>query len=290
MRKQLIKTIEEVLNFDANSVLLLGDIGVFGFRNAFKNHPNRVFNIGILEQSTISLSAGLSKTGMIPIFHSIAPFVVERPFEQLKIDFGYQNLCGNFISIGSSYDYAALGPTHHCPGDIQILKSIPNMEIVLPGNSKEFDDLFKQSYRKNPTYYRLSEYEHEQNIKVEFGKANLIRSGRKATIICIGNLLDIVTSACTNLDVTILYYTTLSPFDNKILLDNFSGTIILIEPFYEGTMNYDVNKTLEGKMYSLYNIGIKREFLSNYGSKGQHDKNLGMETDSIRKKILQILD
>ena len=135
MRKQLVKTVESILESNKRSVLLLGDIGVFGFRKSIERYPNRAYNIGILEQTTIGLAAGLSKTNLIPIVHTIAPFLVERAYEQLKIDFGYQELNGNFISVGSSYDYASLGPTHHCPGDVSMLKNIPNMQIIVPGNS-----------------------------------------------------------------------------------------------------------------------------------------------------------
>ena len=167
MRKQFTKTVEEIVASDEKSVLLLGDIGVFGFRNSLSKYPNRVYNIGILEQSTISMAAGLSKTGLIPIVHTIAPFIVERAFEQLKDDFGYQKLGGNFISVGASYDYTALGPTHHCPGDVALMNTIPGMEILIPGNSSEVDKLLKATYNNgNPTYARLSEYEHKENSDV----------------------------------------------------------------------------------------------------------------------------
>jgi transketolase len=109
MRKQFTKTITKFLIKNNKIILLLGDIGVFGFKNLLKKYPARALNIGILEQSTISFAAGLSKSGFIPIVHTIAPFIVARAFEQLKIDFGYQKLKGNFITIGSSYDYASLG-------------------------------------------------------------------------------------------------------------------------------------------------------------------------------------
>ena len=99
----------------------------------------KALNIGILEQATTSFAAGLSKVGFIPIVHTIASFMVDRAFEQLKIDFGYQKLNGNFISVGGSYDYAALGCTHHCPGDIAVLKTLPGMQIVVPGTPNEFD-------------------------------------------------------------------------------------------------------------------------------------------------------
>ena len=149
MRKQFVNTVKEIIEKDKNLFLILGDIGVYGFREVFQKYFKQIINIGILEQSTISFSAGLSKCGFIPVVHTIAPFIVERSLEQIKIDYGYQNLRGNLVSIGGSYDYAALGCTHHCPGDINILKSIPNIEIIVPGNSEEFDKLFKHLYKLN---------------------------------------------------------------------------------------------------------------------------------------------
>jgi transketolase len=289
MRKQFITTVENILNINETSVLLLGDIGIYGFRKSFEKYPKRVYNIGILEQSTISLAAGLSSAGLIPIVHTIAPFLVERAFEQLKIDFGYQSLGGNFISIGSSYDYASLGCTHHCPGDISLLLTIPNMQIVCPGNSHEFDELFNQSYDNNqPTYFRLSEYENNKiNDKIIFGKANLIKKSEhaKALIVVVGNLLENTIEAVEDLNCDILYYTTISPFDVDSLRENFNENIIVIEPFYEGSINYQINSALKGQKYKLTNIGVPRKFLTNYGTKLEHDLNLGLDSNSLREKI-----
>lgn len=290
MRKQFVKTIEDILPEDENLVLLLGDIGIFGFRNSFKEFPDRVFNIGILEQSTISLGSGMSSIGLIPVIHTIAPFLVERSLEQLKVDFGYQKFNGNFITVGSSYDYAALGPTHHCPGDVGQLSTIPTMEIVLPGTSEEFDKLFKESYNDgNPTYFRLSEYENKTSQDVKFGKANLIKKGNKALIVCVGNMLQNTIEATEDLDVSILYYTTLSPFDYESLIENFNEKIIVIEPYYEGGLNYKINKALENKKYSLRNIGVPHKFLTNYGTKYEHDINLELDVQGIKNKILKCI-
>jgi len=123
MRKQFVRTTEEIMTKDPRLVLLPGDIGVFGFRNAFQRHPERTYNIGICEQAMTSLAAGLAKEGFIPVLHSIAPFVVERSFEQLKVDLCYQNLPAKIVSVGGSYDYAGLGCTHHCPGDVAVLRA-----------------------------------------------------------------------------------------------------------------------------------------------------------------------
>ena len=147
MRKQFVSSLKNILYNDQRTVLMLGDIGVYGFREELKNLSTRAYNIGILEQSTISVAAGMSRSGLIPFIHTISPFMVERALEQIKDDFGYQNLNGNFVSIGNSYDFAALGCTHHCPGDIQILSSIPNIKIFAPGTSSEFDYLLSKNYQ-----------------------------------------------------------------------------------------------------------------------------------------------
>jgi transketolase len=290
MRKQFSKTSGDLLDENDKVVILLGDIGVFSFRNHMVKYPNRVINIGILEQSTIGLSSGLSKVGLIPIVHTIAPFMVERAYEQLKIDFGYQNLNGNFISIGSSYDYASLGPTHHCPGDIPILKNIPNMQIIIPGSSKEFDRLFKQCYDNgSPTYYRLSEYENELNFDVDFGKAIKVKSGSSCTIIVFGNMLDVAIESTKDMDVTILYYTTIYPFDFETLNQNINEKIVIIESFYEGSINLEITKNIKIPVRIL-NIGIPIKFLTNYGSKKEHDENLGFTPNSINKKISDFIN
>ena len=130
MRKKFVIATENIFKKFKNSFLLLGDIGVYGFRNLLKKEYKRAKNFGILEQGMISFAAGLSKMGFIPIIHTIAPFIVNRSFEQIKIDFGYQKLKGKFVTIGSSYDYAALGCTHHSPEDINLMINIP-MQIFL---------------------------------------------------------------------------------------------------------------------------------------------------------------
>jgi transketolase len=290
MRKQFINTLQNILYTNDKSILLLGDIGVFGFRNELKNIPDRVYNIGILEQSTIGIAAGLSKSGLIPFVHTIAPFLIERALEQLKIDFGYQNLNGNFISVGSSYDYAALGCTHHCPADISLLLTIPNMQIVVPGTSQEFHQYLTSEYNNGcPTYFRLSEYENPSSNLSPFGKGTVIQYGTKATVICYGNMLVETEKACRDLDITLLYYNTVTPFDSSLLQDNFSENIIICEPFYEGTTNHLVSNALIGKRYRTYNIGVPRKFLTNYGTKQQHDEHLGLTAEGIYGKLLQCI-
>jgi transketolase len=289
MRKQFIKTIESLFLKEKKLFLLLGDIGVHGFRNLFKKCPDRCLNIGVMEQSSVGFAAGLSKTGMVPIYHTIAPFMVERAFEQLKIDFGYQRLRGNFVSVGASYDYAALGPTHQCPADINLLINIPNFQIVVPGTSIEFDQLFKQVYNNNfPTYFRLSTSENNESFNVKFGKAKQIQKGKKATIIICGPVLNLIKNYLKNFDVNVLYYTTILPFDIQTLEKNIKRSakkIIIIEPFYSGAVLNGISALQSKYPLIISSISVPKKFIDKYGLK----KNLDDYFFNI-KKICKLIE
>ena len=181
-----------------------------------------------VEQASIGIAAGY-----IPFFHTIAPFIVERGYEQLKDDFGYQNINGNFVSVGSSFDYSKMGMTHNCPAEIGALMQIPNMQIVLPGTALEEDILIKSAYNNgSPTYFRLAEKSNSAYNEVEFGKATVIRKGSRATVIAVGNMLDDVLQVVQDKDLTILYYLTLRLFDAEALLKNAPNEkILLCEPY-----------------------------------------------------------
>jgi len=291
MRKQFVKTVENILDINEKSVLLLGDIGVFGFRNSMKKIPNRVLNIGILEQSTIGISAGLALEGFLPIVHTIAPFMVERAYEQIKIDLGYQNIPVTLVSIGASYDYSSLGSTHHCPSDVILMKNIPNMQILTPGNSFEFDKLFTFFYgQPGPKYFRLTDFENQTNVDFIPGKGVLIKQGKNATVICIGNLLDNVLEATKDMDLTILYYNSIRPFDRDLISNHFNKNIIICEHMYSGTINFEVNEIFSNKSTRILNIGIPISFIDGNGTKDENDSNLKLDVVGIRKKLINFLN
>jgi len=292
MRKQFVTTVEDLMSLDESLITLLGDIGVFGFRNAFKLYPERIYNIGICEQAMTSLGAGLAKEGFIPVFHSIAPFVVERCYEQLKIDFIYQNLQANIVSVGSSYDYAGLGYTHHCPGDVLVLRALPEIEIVVPGTAAEFDYLFRSAYKNgNLTYFRLSEQSNDQDQKVEFGQATVIRRGKRATILAVGPTLSRVIEAAERFDVTILYYTTVAPFDTNTLKGNCgSGKIMVVEPYYSGAITTDIHRSLKYVPLIIEMIGVPHRVITNYGHASEHDEAFGLTAKNIGSRLEELIN
>lgn len=291
MRKQFVRTVEDLMAKDERLVLLLGDIGVFGFRNAFQRFPTRTYNIGVCEQAMTGLAAGLSKEGLVPVIHSIAPFVVERCYEQLKVDFCYQKLGGNIVSVGGSYDYAALGCTHHCPGDVAVLRMLPGMEIVVPGTPSEYDRLFRSTYADgHPTYFRLSERSNPESFEVVFGRAQVLKQGKLATVIAVGTTLTQVLEGVNDLDVTILYYTTVSPFDAETLKHNCpNNKVLLVEPYYEGVLLPDIMTAFALSPIRVETVGVPHRFLTSYGDQEDHDQTIGLTASGIRSRLEKLI-
>jgi transketolase len=289
MRKTFSRVAQDILAEDSKTMIFLGDIGVFAFRDSLVKFPRRVFNMGILEQSMIGISAGVAKSGFFPIVHTIAPFLVERAHEQLKIDFGYQELPGNFVSVGASFDYASLGGTHHAPSDVETLMGIPGFQICIPGHSDEFEQQLRKYYRNSfPTYYRLSEVSNEMPFIGDNQSVYRIEGGQKATIIAVGPYLQKALDSVGNEGYEILYINEISSQTTIELGELISNNkIFLIEPFYEGTLNRMISDALKGRFISIINIGVPRKFIHNYGSHAELENHLGLSVSSIRNRILE---
>jgi transketolase len=239
----------------------------------------------------VSVAAGMAIGGLTPTMHTIAPFLVERAFEQIKVDFGYQSLGGNIVTVGASLDYAALGATHHCPGDVGLMLNIPGAEIYVPGSAIEFSDLFESSCRNEKlSYFRLSEKSNKNSHRNPLHSGTLIKEGAELTIIAIGPMLDAVMEASSDLDVTILYYNCMWPFDSELLRKNIdSCKLLLIEPFYENTMAPVVQQILSDRSVMTYSKGIPRKFITKYGKTDEHYEEFGLTSHGIRNNILRMI-
>ena len=292
MRQQMVKTLEELMANDERLVVVLAEISYSLFNKNTTEFAERILNLGIMEQTMVSVAAGIAMEGFIPVIHSITPFLVERPFEQIKDDFCYQQLGGNFISTGASYDYSTEGMTHHGSGDVQILRSLPGIQIVVPGTPGEFDALFRESYANgSPTYYRLAIKSNPVEYPVHFGEMVVVKQGKQATVIAVGPMLDSVLPAVEDMDVTVLYCTTVAPFDGRTLrATSQSNKIVVVEPYYEGVLVPDVCAAMRHTPIRIETIGVPHKVLSRYGEPEQHDEALGLTPKGIRRRIEQFLN
>lgn len=292
MRKAMIKAVSNMIKKESDTSLFLVDIGVWAFRDILNEYPDRAMNIGIFEDGMVGLAAGMSLGGIIPTIYGISPFIVNRAMEQLKLDFAYQKLRGNFITTGASYDFSTLGYSHYCPEDMGTISMIPGFEFIAPGTAVEFTKLFEQTRRDaHPTYYRLSDYVNKTDMDVSFGKATVVKTGSKATVVAVSTTLEIVLEACKEEDVSILYYTTLLPFDRETLQDHYNGgKILLCEPHYEGTLTYEICKAFPNKPVQIACVGVKKEILRNYGTKLENDVYNRLTAESVAESLEELLN
>ena len=158
MREQFVRTTTEAMDADPRVALVLAEISADRFTDALDRHSDRVFNVGIREQAMVGVAGGLALAGMRPVLHSITPFVVERPFEQLKLDLGHQGVGAIAVSTGASYDYPTAGRTHMAPGDVALIDTLPGWTVHVPGHPDEVDALLSREFgHDSPAYLRLSD-------------------------------------------------------------------------------------------------------------------------------------
>ena len=153
MRRRFGHLITELATKDDKIVLIVGDIGYGIFDEFRKLHPKKFFNLGICEQSIIGVASGMSLEGLKPWVYTITPFLIERPFEQIKLDINQQK--ANVKLIGFA-DYPNLGPTHAELDAPRLMKLFKNIKSYYPKNSNETGSAILKCYKtKGPTFISL---------------------------------------------------------------------------------------------------------------------------------------
>jgi len=153
MRRRFGKIISELATKDKKIVLIVGDIGYGVFDDFRKQHPKKFFNLGICEQSIIGFASGLALEGLKPWVYTITPFLIERPFEQIKLDINQQNV--NVKLVGFA-DYPSLGPSHAELNAKKMMTLFKNIKSYFPKDGRETNLVVKLAYkRRGPVFISL---------------------------------------------------------------------------------------------------------------------------------------
>ncbi|MET1076169.1 MAG: transketolase [Umezawaea sp.] len=271
MREEFARTVTEVMATDPRVVVVLAEIS----RDVFPT-TDRVINVGIREQAMVGVGGGLALSGLRPVVHTYAPFLVERPFEQIKLDFGHQDVGGVLVSVGASYDDPAWGRTHQAPGDVALFDTLPGWTVHVPGHPDEVAPLVRAALAAdNRVYLRLSLRSNARAYPVAEG-FTAVREGRLGVVIAVGPVLDRVLEATADADVTVLYAATIRPFDaeglRRAVCAADRADVLLVEPYLEGTSAHLVSEALADVPSRLRSLGVQREAeLHAYGTAEDHD-------------------
>lgn len=189
--------------------------------------PDRFINVGVAEQDMIGVSAGLSLCGKIVFCYSIANFPTLRCLEQIRNDVCYHNANVKIISTGGGLGYGTLGVTHHQTEDIAMMRALPNMKVIAPGDPIEAALAAREIVSTpGPFYLRLTRggeaIVHHVSPTFEIGKAITVREGNDITLVSTGGMLNGVVQvadllANDGVSARVLSMHTLKPFDADVV-------------------------------------------------------------------------
>ncbi|QIQ01579.1 transketolase family protein [Streptomyces liangshanensis] len=294
MRERFISTTSRLLDDHPRLAVVLAEISRDGFAPAARRHPDRVINVGIREQLLIGVGGGLALTGMRPVVHTFASFLVERPFEQVKLDFGHQGVGGVLVSAGGSYDWPAGGFTHMSPGDVALMDTLDGWHIHVPGHPDEAEALIRRAAAGDGRdYVRLSEQSNARPRPLSGPGFHTVREGRGGVVIAVGPMLDNVLAATEGLDTTVLYATTVRPFDGaavrRAVAAGDAADVVIVEPYLAGTSTAAANDALSDIPHRVLGLGVARRELRRYGQLHEHLAAQGLDPASLRERISAFL-
>ncbi|MFF5177211.1 transketolase family protein [Micromonospora sp. NPDC000316] len=292
MRNAFIDTTTSLLDDDPRTALVLADISASQFAPAGRRHPDRVLNVGIREQLMIGVAGGLALTGLRPIVHSYATFLVDRAYEQIKLDLDHQGVGAVLVSIGASYDGSREGRTHQSPGDVALFDSLGDgWTVRVPGHPDEVTPLLRSAATTDdPVYLRLSEQHNARGYPGADRLRVLRRGGANAPlVVAVGPMLDPTLEATEQMDVTVAYTHTARPFDTPGLRALAGTDVVLVEPYLAGTSSAVVSQALADVPHRLLALGVAQTDLRRYGDPADHARWHGLDAAGLRRSISAFL-
>jgi transketolase len=286
MREAFVRAASKLLDSDPRVAVVLADISTDRFALAARRHPDRVINVGIREPLLVSVAGGLALSGMRPIAHTYAPFLVERPFEQVKLDLVHQGVGAVLVSVGASYDSSGSGRTHHAPEDVALLDTLPDWTIHIPGHPDEVDTLLRGAVAAGGAAYIRLEETSNRTAYPDSEHLVVVRRGTGPTIVAVGPMLSRVLDATQDLDASVLYASTIRPFDGATLRAiAATPEVILVEPTLAGTSVRVASGALRDRPMRILGLGVERRELRRYGEPWEHARAHGLDAAGIRASI-----
>lgn len=294
MRERFYGTVGSLLDQNERVAIVTADIGAGDttIAAARRRHPDRVINVGIREQLMIGAAAGLALEGLRPIAHSYAPFLIERPFEQIKLDFAHQDVGGILVSTGASYDWPEGGRTHMAIGDVALMMTLPDWDIFVPGHPDEVETILRRaSETDRRTYIRMSGAQNEEPILEATETAVAVRPAPRGAplVLAVGPMLGNVLEATSGLDVGVAYTTAVRPLDAAGLRSLADTDVVVVEPYMHGTLAHAVTAALHDRPIRLTSLGVGTDELRHYGSPADHEAAWGLDVAGLRRSIAATL-
>lgn len=297
MRTAFIDTLLNMARLDSRIMLVVGDLG-FGVVTSFRDDlPDQFVNAGVAEQNMTGMAVGMALSGKIVFTYSIANFSTVRPLEQIRNDVCYHqaNVC--IVAVGGGLSYGALGASHHATEDLALMRALPNLMVVAPGDPIEAREATRALIsHQGPAYLRLGRagepVVHNAKIDFELGKAIKVRDGSDVALITTGGMLHNAVRAADQLEkdgiqAAVLSMHTVKPLDQVAVIQaatDYPAVFTIEEHNIIGGLGSAVAETLaeQGTLPCLFKrIGIDDRFVTEVGDQKHLLAYYGLDANGI---------
>ena len=307
MRDTFIASLTNLAERDPRVFLITGDLGFAVLDNFSRNHSHQFLNAGVAEQNMTGLATGLALDGRIVFTYSIGNFPTLRALEQIRNDAAYHDANVNVVAVGGGFSYGALGISHHATEDLAILRSLPGLTVVAPGDDWATESAVPAlAALPGTTYLRLDRSSagrtQREGEKFVLGQARRLREGTDATLVSTGGILSVTLAAADELlskhgiRVRVLSMHTIVPLDVKSLEEaaTETGGIVTVEEHsvHGGLGGAVAESLLESGVVprAFHRIGLRSGFSSIVGSQDYLRAAYGMDAPSIVAAVRRIAE
>jgi transketolase len=301
MRTAFFNALLQLAERDERIHVVVGDLG-FGVVEPFaRRFPDRFLNAGVAEQNMTGVAAGLALCGKIVFTYSIGNFSTIRCLEQIRNDICYHKADVKIVSVGGGFSYGPLGMTHHAVEDLAIMRALPSMVVVAPGDPFEVEQATRALVaRSGPAYLRLGRAGepqlHGPGAVFELGRAIRMKEGRALTIISTGGMLETGIRAAellgeAGIDTRVVSMHTLKPLDEAEILSaaEETGAIATLEEHSVigglGGAVAEVLAEASGPRGRLKRLGVPSTFASEIGSQDYLRATHGLSPEGVFQSL-----
>ena len=301
MRDTFVRTLLEIAKKDKNVYIITGDLGFGVLKPFWTELPDQIINAGIAEQNMTSIAAGLAMQGKTVYTYSIGNFPTLRCIEQIRNDCAYHNANVKVVGVGGGCVYGSLGMSHHATEDIAMMRSLPDVTVLAPGDLVEAECATKAIYETPGTcYLRLGrggeKRIHEKLDGFTIGKAIEIQKGENVAVFSTGAIFDEVNEACEELKVqgiipTVYTFPTVKPIDKDVILEcakTHKAIVTVEEHNLSGGFGSAVAEVLaetDGVKAKLVRVALDDRYSCIVGSQKYLRKQYSIDAKAIIEKV-----
>ncbi len=302
MRPSFVAALCEAAAKDPRIWLLCGDLGYSALEPFRDTFGSRYVNVGVAEQNMTGIAAGMARAGKIVFTYSIANFPTLRCLEQIRNDVCYHEANVKIVAVGAGFSYSSQGYTHHGVEDIAIMRALPGMAVVSPGDPVETTLATRAIIdRPGPCYLRLGKAGepkvHTSVPAFELGKAIQLADGEDLTLITTGTMLKDVVDLSMRLRASgiasrVLSMHTVSPLDVAAVqaAAHETAAIVTIEEHSVvgglGSAVADVLAEMDGPRVTFKKVGVPGRLYHEIGSQKFMRQLLG-DVDAIARGTVE---